>query len=111
MMTSPDKNMPKKNTPEKNTPEKSTPEKSASDKITPDSNLQSRIEHICEQGCTVVRQHIDSLESRQFNDSQQASAPLPEALRETTGRQQQEILDELKTIMAVYDNKDCNDNE
>ncbi len=63
---------------------------------------QDYIEQICQQGCNVVRQHIELLE-------QAAAGHAPELLQETDKMQQQEILKELKAIMAVYDNKDCSE--
>ena len=80
-----------------------------------DKNTQAKIELICEQGCTVVRKYIEVLEvKKQYlemkgSDSYQTSDLLPDLLGETTLTQRQEILDELKAIMAVYDNKGCND--
>ena len=68
-------------------------------------NIQKTIETICAQGCTIVRQTIESIESNQTSHSTHIS----DLLEETTDTQQQEILEELKTIMAVYDNKDCNE--
>lgn len=62
---------------------------------------QDYIEQICQQGCDIVRQHIESLEQAMSNNT-------TELLQKTNKTQQQEILKELKAIMAVYDNKDCN---
>lgn len=79
-------------------------------------DIHTKIELICEQGCTVVRKYIEVLEvKKQYlemkdSDSYQTSDLLPDLLGETTLTQRQEILEELKTIMAVYDDKGCNDN-
>jgi len=70
-----------------------------------DQNIQSTIETICEQGCTIVRQTMESIESNQTS----GSAHISDLLEDTTEAQQQKILEELKTIMAVYDDKDCSD--
>ena len=85
--------------------------------ISQKDSIHNKIEHICQQGCSVVRQYIKALEikthSQETKDSDSKPtaelAPdlLPELLRDTTLSQQQDILEELKTIMAVYDNKNC----
>ena len=62
------------------------------------------IEFICQQGCTVVRKHIEILIHSEQNSN---ASPLPEIFQQTNKEQQKKILDELITIMAVYDNKDC----
>ena len=69
-------------------------------------DTQELIERICEQGCTVVRQHIEAL----INIEKNHSIKLPKLLQTTNHTQQKKILDELITIMAVYDNKDCDEN-
>jgi len=68
----------------------------------PNTKIQDYIEHICQQGCSVVRLHIESLEHATSNPP----VELPQGMDKT---QQQEILKELKAIMAVYDNKDCSE--
>jgi len=77
-----------------------------------DKSTQAKIEHICQQGCSMVRQTIEALEIDHSSSEQKPDLRLdflPDLIRETTATQQQEILEELKTIMAVYDNKNCND--
>ena len=77
--------------------------------IEKDSNkpLDSTLEQICEQGCSTVREHIEILSLLQQDPRIHHSNSLPELLKNTSSNQQQEILQELKTIMAVYDDKDC----
>ena len=75
-----------------------------SQKSTPD--IQELIEKICIQGCTITRQYIENL----INFEKVNTKPLPKLLNETSNAQQKEILDELINIMAVYDNKDCDEN-
>ena len=78
-------------------------------------DIHTKVELICEQGCTVVRKYIEVLEvKKQYlemkdSDLYQTSDLLPDLLGETTLAQRQEILDELKTIMSVYDDKGCSD--
>lgn len=71
-----------------------------------DTTAHDLVERICEQGCTVVRQHIEIL----INNEKDNSVSLPRVLAQTNKAQQKMILDELMTIMAVYDNKDCDEN-
>ena len=72
-----------------------------------DDEIPVLIEKICQQGCTVVRQHIETLINLEQQD---LSKPLPTLLQKTNKSQQKEILNELLTIMAVYDNSDCDEN-
>lgn len=65
------------------------------------------VERICEQGCTVVRQHIETLINAEKNNA----IDLPKLLTQTNKVQQKQILDELISVMAVYDNKDCDENK
>ncbi|MBN4080308.1 hypothetical protein JYT31_01455 [Beggiatoa alba] len=51
-------------------------------------NTQDHVEQICQQGCTFAKQQI-------------------KLLIDSSDPQQQEILEELKSLMAVYDDKDC----
>jgi len=65
----------------------------------PSKRTQDYLEQICEQGCATVHQEIELLEHSQ-----------PSALLKGMSQtQQQEILKELKSIMAVYDNKGCSE--
>jgi len=75
-----------------------------SQKSTPD--IQELVEKICIQGCTITRQYIENL----INFEKDNTQSLPTLLNETNHAQQKEILDELINIMAVYDNKDCDEN-
>jgi len=68
----------------------------------PNTKTHDYIEQICQQGCGIVRQHIEALEQATPNQ------PL-KLLQGINKTQQQEILRELKAIMAVYDNKDCSE--
>jgi len=72
----------------------------------PEHDTQDLIERICTQGCTTTRQYIEQL----INHEKKLSTSLPDLLKQTSKIQQKEILDELITIMAVYDNKDCDQN-
>ncbi len=68
----------------------------------PSKKTQDYVEQICQQGCNAVRQYIESIES--------ATPSRPsELFAQADKTQQREILKELKTIMAVYDNKDCSE--
>jgi len=73
----------------------------------PNDKTHHLVERICEQGCTVVRQHIESLIKIEQQDS---LISLPQLLTNTSPAEQKAVLDELITIMAVYDNKDCDEN-
>ncbi len=44
-----------------------------------------------------------------LNHSKSPAGNAPELLQKTDKMQQQEIVKELKAIMAIYDNKDCNE--
>ncbi|VAW97146.1 hypothetical protein MNBD_GAMMA23-1283 [hydrothermal vent metagenome] len=68
----------------------------------PNAKTHDYVEQICQQGCDIVRQHIEALE-------QATPSPSLELLQGLNKAQQQEILKELKAIMAVYDNKDCSE--
>ncbi len=73
---------------------------------TPATDTHELVERICEQGCTTVRQHIEKLINAEKNNS----VSLPKLLAQTSKIQRKNILDELIAIMAVYDNKDCDEN-
>ncbi len=76
---------------------------------TPVNNTHDTVEQICEQGCSVVREHIEILSLLQQDPRTHHTASLPTLLMQIAPKQQQEILKELQTIMAVYDDKDCDD--
>ena len=66
--------------------------------ITTDKQIDSCLEQICEQGCRSVNQIIQQLEQRQ----------MIEITRYLSMEQQQKLLQELKSIMAVYtETKSC----
>ena len=81
-----------------------------SDKPSISTPMESTVEQICEQGCSTVREHIEILSLLQQEPRIHHTNNLPELLKQTSPLQQQEILQELKTIMAVYDDKDCQQN-
>lgn len=56
-------------------------------------HLQTILESLCLDGCKNVRLHIHAIEHGQ----------LPLQLQALSNAERQQILDELKTIMAVYD--------
>lgn len=74
-------------------------------------DIHTKIELICQQGCSVVRQYIEALDVKTEHKETHSpdSKQISDLFKETTETQQLEILEELKTIMAVYDDKDCND--
>ncbi len=55
--------------------------------------LQSIVEQLCSDGCLQVKAYIQDI----------AAKRLPEAMRALSGQNQDRILAELKSIMAVYD--------
>ena len=58
-----------------------------------DPRLSQYLDHLCNQGCTAVREAIEQME---------AGDSLPE-LASLNHAEQQHLLRELKSIMAVYD--------
>lgn len=58
-----------------------------------DPKLSRYLDHLCNQGCTAVREAIEQME---------AGNSLPE-LDNLNQSEQQRLLQELKSIMAVYD--------
>ena len=69
------------------------------------------VEQICEQGCSIVREHIEILSLMQQDPRTHSSTSLPALLMQTAPEQQQEILKELQTIMAVYDDRNCDEDK
>lgn len=57
------------------------------------SSVEERVEHICEQGCTVVRKAIDDFEHGQP----------PADLQNLSNEERDRVMHELKDIMAVYE--------
>lgn len=62
-----------------------------------DPRLSQYLDHLCNQGCTSVREAIEQME---------AGNRLPE-LADLDHNEQQCLLQELKSIMAVYDARPC----
>ena len=60
-----------------------------------DPKLSGYLDRLCNQGCTAVREAIEQME---------AGKSLPE-LAELSNSDQQRLLRELKSIMAVYDSR------
>lgn len=60
-----------------------------------DPKLNDYLDHLCNQGCTVVRETIEQME---------AGDAVPE-LASLKPSEQQRLLQELKAIMAVYDSR------
>ena len=56
--------------------------------------LQSIVEQLCSEGCQQVSVYIKEIEARQ----------MPDSMQELSDSHQQLVLEELKSIMAVYDN-------
>jgi len=61
-----------------------------------DPKLSQYLDHLCNQGCTAVREAIEQME---------AGDMVPE-LASLNRSEQQRLLQELKAIMAVYDSRD-----
>jgi hypothetical protein len=57
-----------------------------------DPELQTVVDHLCEDGCKAVTQYIDEIEKGDF----------PAPMRNLNPQQCQVVLAELKSIMAVY---------
>ncbi len=55
--------------------------------------LQSIVEQLCSEGCQQVNVYIQEIEAQR----------IPDLMIELSAQQQQMILAELKSIMAVYD--------
>ena len=79
--------------------------------VSPVNSTADTVEQICEQGCNVVREHIEILSLMQQDPRTHISPSLPTLLMQTAPEQQQEILKELQNIMAVYDDRNCGDNK
>ncbi|MDZ7660821.1 hypothetical protein [Thiohalophilus sp.] len=61
-----------------------------------DPKLSQYLDHLCNQGCTAVREVIEQME---------AGDDVPE-LASLSPSEQEYLLAELKAIMAVYDTRD-----
>jgi len=55
--------------------------------------LQSIVEELCNQGCRQVTMYINQIEA----------GKLPSAMHKLSKKDQEKVLKELKSIMAVYD--------
>ncbi|WP_310692629.1 hypothetical protein [Thiohalophilus sp.] len=60
-----------------------------------DPKLSQYLDHLCNQGCTAVREAIEQME---------AGDNIPE-LASLSPAEQGRVLEELKAIMAVYDSR------
>jgi 4-hydroxy-3-methylbut-2-en-1-yl diphosphate synthase IspG/GcpE len=65
---------------------------------TPVDSVEERVEHICEQGCRVVRKTIDD-----FDHGQQITD-----LNNLSTAERDRVMAELKDIMAVYEKNGSN---
>ena len=57
--------------------------------------LQTVVEHLCEDGCKAVNQYINKIQAGDY----------PAPMRQLDSQECEAVLAELKSIMAVYDRR------